>query len=272
MILKSLIGNSMMMIPCCSRCFASNSINREQLCSQLNQLYREADTTRLKATNARQRLMRLSDAAEKLRRQAAIDLQKGKEDEARDLLFQKKKIIQAMHKSEARIQLLDQLCSKLNQAISLKESQLVCDVDLDVDVDVVDKKDSQIPVRIVSPIQQVAHNINENKDLISSNNDDKLVDSQKIALSVHNLSNDADKYQFLSLAENEDNLISSLQNISSYDDFLEHIDIQFHKIEAELVSVLNASTILLGNEEIKRNSRVEQTKELLDSVREIRHR
>ena len=69
------------------------------------------------ANSARLRLMRLSEAAEKLKRQVAISVQSGKENEARELLFQKKKVMQAMERSKSRIELLDQLSTKLNEVL-----------------------------------------------------------------------------------------------------------------------------------------------------------
>lgn len=63
--------------------------------------------------------MRLSEAAERLRRQAAISVQTGKENEARELLFQKKKVMQALEKSKSRIELLDELSAKLNEVRQL---------------------------------------------------------------------------------------------------------------------------------------------------------
>lgn len=59
--------------------------------------------------------MRLSEAAEKLRLQAAISVQNGKENEARDLLFQKKMVMKALENSKSRIELLDELSTKLNE-------------------------------------------------------------------------------------------------------------------------------------------------------------
>ncbi|KAL5996719.1 hypothetical protein ACLOJK_007639 [Asimina triloba] len=67
------------------------------------------------ANNARLRFMRLSEAAEKLRQQAALTVQAGKENEARELLLQKRKVMQALEKSKSRVELLDQLSMKLNQ-------------------------------------------------------------------------------------------------------------------------------------------------------------
>jgi len=63
------------------------------------------------ANSARLRLLRLSDAADKLRRQAAISVQTGKENDARQLLLQ----ILALEKSKRRIELLDELSAKLNE-------------------------------------------------------------------------------------------------------------------------------------------------------------
>ncbi|XP_078430990.1 forkhead-associated domain protein isoform X2 [Wolffia australiana] len=75
--------------------------------------------------SARLRLLRLSEAAENLLRRAAMDVQNGKEDEARDLLVQKKKVVRAMDRSKFRIQLLDELSLKIDEAIALKESESI---------------------------------------------------------------------------------------------------------------------------------------------------
>lgn len=72
----------------------------------------------ISANKARQRLLRLSEAAEKLQRQAAISVQTGKENDARDLLFQKKKTMQALEKTKSRIELLDELSTKLIEVCS----------------------------------------------------------------------------------------------------------------------------------------------------------
>ena len=79
------------------------------------------------AQNARLRILRLSEAAEKLRRRAAIDIQSGNENEARDLLLQKKKVTQALDRSKNRIELLEELASKIDEvpnfSPNLQESQ-----------------------------------------------------------------------------------------------------------------------------------------------------
>lgn len=67
------------------------------------------------ANNARLRLLRLSESAEKLKKQAAISMQKGDENYARDMLVQRKKVLQALEKSKNRIELLDELSTKLSE-------------------------------------------------------------------------------------------------------------------------------------------------------------
>jgi phage shock protein A len=63
------------------------------------------------------RLLRLSESAEKLKKQAAISMQKGDENYARDMLLQRKKVLQALEKSKSRIELLDELSTKLSEVI-----------------------------------------------------------------------------------------------------------------------------------------------------------
>ncbi|CAN0897327.1 hypothetical protein LINGRAHAP2_LOCUS19060 [Linum grandiflorum] len=134
----------------CSTSSTKPTTNTDHLRSQLHQLRSEADSARADANSARLRFMRLSEAAENLKRQAAVCVQSRREDEARELLFQKKKVMQAIEKSKSRIEVLDELCSKLNQAISSKESQLIGNLGSDLDVDAEEDAASG-PVRVVSP-------------------------------------------------------------------------------------------------------------------------
>uniref|UniRef100_A0A7N2MCZ5 Uncharacterized protein n=1 Tax=Quercus lobata TaxID=97700 RepID=A0A7N2MCZ5_QUELO len=71
---------------------------------------------------------------------------------------------------------------------------------------------------------------------------------------------------------NDNDLIHGLSGISSYDEFLEHIDQELSKIEAELVTILRVSTLVLDSKETPKNSKVQQTQELLESICGIRKR
>lgn len=232
-----------------------------QLRTKLDQLHSEAEKTRAKANNARLRLMRLSEAAEKLRLQAAISVQNGKENEARDLLFQKKMVMKALENSKSRIELLDELSTKLNEVISVKEMELIGNVASDFEFA---REYSSSPVRIVSPKEET---------MIPRSNDEELQVLAEDEAKVSN-NNELDDFErFLNMGIwNEDELASSLKGIFSYEDFLKHLDQQLNKIEEELGIVLRLSTLVLESEEKKKNAKLLQTTEIFESICAIRER
>ncbi|KAK8716440.1 hypothetical protein V6N13_043749 [Hibiscus sabdariffa] len=249
------------------RCFASNpKINTEQLRYQLDQLHAEAETTRAKASNARLRFLRLSEAAEKLRRQAAVSIQRGKENEARDLLFQKKKIMQALDKSKSRIELLDKLSTKLNEVINVKETQLIGNIASDSEIG---EENGSSPVRVVSPKEQAEKDKDFGVDdaLTASEDQNLLLHTDDLVEQPANEELEEDQ----AYAFNGDNKNGILAAISTYEDFLEHLDQQLKKIEQELLTILNVSTLLLDDEKPK-NVKVRQTTELLESILDLRQR
>ncbi|XP_062009036.1 uncharacterized protein LOC133725699 isoform X1 [Rosa rugosa] len=269
-------GGAAMAVPCrppmCSA-MASN-INSENLRAQLGHLHSEAETTRDKANNARLRLLRLSEAAEKLRRQAAINVQSGREDDAREMLYQKKKVMQALEKSKKRIELLDELSVKLNEAISVKERQLIGNVALDLEVV---RQDVFSPVRIVSPTPEDAQDLDEVEELVPKGS--KLTDDQENLFLTENQASlpvepegDDVRKPLKTGVWNEDDILSSLQGITSFENFLEHLDNKLNKIEAELVTVLRISTLVVDNHEKAKNFKVQQIMELIESVGGIRQR
>ncbi|KAF4376498.1 uncharacterized protein LOC115700951 [Cannabis sativa] len=253
-------------------CSASNT-NTDQLRAQLDQLQTEADTARAKANSARGRLMRLSETAENLKRQAAISVRLGKEDEARDLLFQKKKVMEALQKSKDRIEFLDQLSMKLNEAISVKERQLIGNVALDLEV----VQEDSSPVRIVSPTREatedsVAGKESESVEKSFSDNQELLsgIDSQA-SLSVVQEKEDLEG-SLPGVISVGDEISSRLKGITSFGRFLEHLDEQLNKIEEEIATVLRFSTLVLDNKEKTKNFKVQQAQKLLESIHEIRQR
>ncbi|BFG25648.1 hypothetical protein CerSpe_119220 [Prunus speciosa] len=251
-----------------------SKVDTEQLRVQLVQLHSEAESARGKANNARLRLLRLSETAENLKRQAAINVQTGKEDDARELLFQKKKVMEALEKSKKRIELLDELSSKLNEAISLKERQLIGNVTLDLEVV---RDDAFSPVRIVSPTPDVAEDLQEGKEFAS--NDLKLSNDEEKPLLAESQASAPIEPEGEDLREplnkgawNEDEIITSLKGITSFEKFLEHLDHQLNKIEAELVTILRISTLVVDSQEKPKNFKVQQIMELLESIAGVRQR
>lgn len=160
------------------------------------------------------------------------------------------------------------------QAISLKESQLVGNVALDLEVG---NENAPSPVRIVAPKQENKEDLNENKEVephvleLDGQQDLQLCSEIEESLPVGKEAEDIQAS--LSVGSwNDNDLISGLSGISSYDEFLEHIDQELSKIEAELVTILRVSTEVLDSKETPKNSKVQKTQELLESICGIRKR
>ncbi|KAJ9563604.1 hypothetical protein OSB04_008764 [Centaurea solstitialis] len=260
--------------PARTLCLASRT-DSDQLRVQLDQLHFEASNTRAKANKARQRLLRLSEAAEKLQKQAAVSVQAGKENDAREMLLQKKKAMQALEKTKSRIELLDELSTKLIEAISLRERQLVGTVALNHEIET---EDAAAPVRVVSPPSEtLAVNGNSKKDLLNSDDDQELPDRTYNLPTKDETNNIEQSLQVpIQLStdgiENDSDLISSLTGLTSYEDFLDRIDQQLNKVEAEVITVVKFSTLILETRESPTNAKVQQLREILDAVRHVRQR
>ena len=125
------------------------------------------------------------------------------------------------------------------QAISLKERQLIGNVALELEVV---REDFSNSVRIVSPVEEVREDTSSDNE--RSDGRDELQEDR----------------------EDEEEIIDP------FGGFLEHMDEQLNGIESELVTVLRVSALLLGGEEKTKNFKVQQTTELLESIRVIRQR
>ncbi|XP_020867814.1 uncharacterized protein LOC9328408 isoform X2 [Arabidopsis lyrata subsp. lyrata] len=244
-----------------SRCFCVTA-NSDLLRSKLDRLHAEAESTRAKANSNRLRLLRLSEAAENLRKQAAVNVQTGKENDARELLLQKKKVMQALDKAKARIELLDTLSSKLNEAISVKETQLIGNISLDLEED--GENSTSGGIHIVSPKPKSTED--------GHANDYTHLDSEGSQLIERN----SEDYQELLNTDNhvlEDVSTGSiLKEVSSYESFLESLDQKLSRIEAELVTVVNVAFLVLNHEDKPKNLKVQQTAEILEEIRRVRER
>ncbi|KAL8160197.1 hypothetical protein V2J09_001734, partial [Rumex salicifolius] len=223
--------------------------------------------------NARLRLLRLSEAAEKLRQQATKSLRVGKDNEARELLLQKKKILQAMEKSKIRAHLLDELASKLNEAISVKETHLIGKVASDLEFG---REELSSTIHVVSPLQDTAEIMDADE---KSRQSDVAVcvniDSQLDCDFVGEI--EADEKSCDSVASDdisrwiESEIPSSLDGISSYNHFLERLDSQLSKIETDLTSYVRLISMVLEEKETTSNVKLQQVKEILHKVLDTRH-
>ncbi|GKC36457.1 hypothetical protein Tco_1048841 [Tanacetum coccineum] len=253
-------------ITCLASSRTQNNNNTDQLRDQLDHLHFEADNARAKANKARQRLLRLSEAAEKLQRQAAICVQSGKENDARDLLYQKKKTMQTLEKTKSRIELLDELSTKLIEAISLRERQLVGTVALDLDIE---KEKVDSPVRVVSPSSEDPQN-----DSPDTSADQQLQDRPENIPIEHEADNLEGSLQvpIELLTHGNNDLASSLTGLTSYEDFLDHVDKKLNEIEDEVSTAVKFSTLILERDESQKNMKVQQLMEILGAVQHVRQR
>lgn len=160
------------------------------------------------------------------------------------------------------------------QAISAMESQLINNISLDPEVG---EEDALSPVRIVSPKEETTQNSSGNEYFESSpSKGDKGQEEQFLTEDQASvLVNSEDIHQKGSVSVgiwDKDDMIGSLQKISSYKSFLEHLDQQLNKIEGELLAVLRLSTLTLENIDTPKNSKLQQLRDILKSVRDIRLR
>ncbi|ONM38946.1 hypothetical protein ZEAMMB73_Zm00001d043764 [Zea mays] len=98
-----------------------------RLREELLQLHAEADLTQSKANSERVRLVRLTEAAENLKKRAATSVRMGKESEAVDLLVQKKKLTKALENIKERIEVLDMLSAKISEVNGMVFYLVKCD-------------------------------------------------------------------------------------------------------------------------------------------------
>lgn len=155
----------------------------------------------------------------------------------------------------------------------MKESQLIGHVSINIEDKI---EDPTSPVRIITPKEEFGEIIPENdlhRNAMESSEiqDVQLsIDSQRNSLSDKETE---DLQQYLKIGNwDEDKKARILTEISSYEAFMEHIGQKLSEIEAELVTVLKVSNLVLDGDEKPKNSRLQQMVELLESIHGIRQR
>ncbi|KAJ6811176.1 uncharacterized protein M6B38_155560 [Iris pallida] len=269
--LKTYFHNKRRLIPSAAAAEDSNRSLRsdtDKLRSQLSQLQSEAELTRSKANNARLRLMRLSEAAENLQQRAATKVLVNKEAEARELLIQKKKLMRTLEKLKNRIKVLDELTVKINEAISLKETQLIGNVGMNPELK---QAEDSSQIRFISPKDESGEDLNDrnlpDEGCIKQGQNYELEDQKSEAVPSGDLKETTSEKVVTS---NDDNIISCFKDISTYEGFLEYVDGQLRQIESDLFMFVRISSLILGNEEKQMKAKVQQTSEILEDVHNIR--
>ncbi|CAM8887968.1 unnamed protein product [Rhodiola kirilowii] len=222
---------------CRACCSPSSVVSSHQLRSELDQLHSEADMARTKANNARLRLMRLSEAAEITQTHRQLSVFKLDKKIMQGIFYDKRKRLWKRWKSQrGGSNCLTKLSAKLNES--------------EEDVNGVVYGDHRL------------WNISEVMKIFRFTVRGQYNDEAKFG------SETTDNKSIL----NENGIIGSLRDISSYEEFLEHLDGQLNIIEAELAILIRLSTLVLEREEMPQNSKVHQTLEILEGIRSIRER
>lgn len=147
--------------------------------------------------------------------------------------------------------------------ISVKERQLIGNVSVDLEVA---REDTSSPVRIVSPTTEITGDINYND--LKSNDDQELQFHEDFQIHQE----DDSQGSMSGVIYNDDKIISNLKGVSTYEGFLENMDQQLSEIEAELVTIIRVSNLILDGVEKTNHFKVQQAMELLESIRGTRER
>ncbi|KAL2492461.1 hypothetical protein Adt_28089 [Abeliophyllum distichum] len=164
--------------------------------------------------------------------------------------------MQAMEKSKSQIKVIDELSAKLNEAISIKEDQLIGNVGLDLEVG---EEEAPIPIRIVSSKEENLSMSNANQDLESDPpkfvQDQELLvvsASQREPYAEKDWNNHEGSINRIVQSEVDDEL--NVKEISSYEDFMCHLDQLLNKMQVELQTFFRLAALILESEEKPENS------------------
>lgn len=255
----------------------------EQLKAQLDALQREAEEARARANRARSRFMRLTEAVDKFKLQAAASVKAGKESSAREMLLQKKKVLQALERCKNRVELLDELLTKLGEAISVKETQLIKTImstRFDMDIE----KATEDPVRVVSSKDAAScarENLVEHFSLDPGSKDTNM-DEEVLRTAVNDAGENESKTNqkvdtnglLAKIEKIEDDYYHAIfKGIDSYQSFLIYLDEQMAEMESNLHTFLKFSSLILEDEaERSTNQKVKTTVEILEALKDVRTR
>ncbi|KAL2459856.1 uncharacterized protein Fot_54600 [Forsythia ovata] len=133
------------------------------------------------------------------------------------------------------------------------------------------------PIQIVSSKEENLSMSNENQDLESD--PPKFVQDQELlVVSASQRELYAEKYwnnhegSINHIVQNEVHNELNVKEISSYEDFMCHLDQLLNKMQVELQTFLRLSALMLESEEKTENSKVQHAMEILEGIRHVRER
>ncbi|GJN17983.1 hypothetical protein PR202_gb05094 [Eleusine coracana subsp. coracana] len=257
-----------------------------RLREQLLQLHAEADLTQSKANSARTRLVRLTEAAENLKKRAANSVSIGKESEAVDLLVQKKKLTKALESIKERIEVLDKLSAKISEAISLKQNMLIqCALrpetpDGEISDDKIRVFSSKINDGADGTERIFPSKVNDGADgTESSDYRPKSVEQNFLEMrnEAHSNTTGQPEQRELQIAHsftllNEHDSANGVTDRSAYDGFLEYIVTQLKSLEYETEQFMSSQLVEEVDNERQIDGKWHRLSDILKLVKETRER
>lgn len=153
--------------------------------------------------------------------------------------------------------------------ISDKEKQLIGTVASELKVN---RETASTPVRIVSPREEYPRTSTDiSLHSLQTSQDDELQEGSPGIKLCKDEDLNSDENSVGGEVLREVDGFRSLKDLSSYKDFLEHIDLQVNKLEDELNSFLTFSALILESNKLE-NSKVKQVMEILEDVHHMRAR
>ncbi|EMS60718.1 hypothetical protein TRIUR3_26509 [Triticum urartu] len=191
--------------------FLDSLMNERQLAAdhKLTQLKSEAPET----NSARVRLVRLTEAAENLKKRAVVSVRMGRENEAVELLVQKKKLTNALENIKERIELLDKLSAKISEVISVKQNMLI--------------------EHALRPGTTNVEDSNDHIRVFSGKIDDRVDETSDSNLAGHSKRSELQMADSFTFSKDHDPT-NIMDDHSAYDDFVQHIDSQLSSLQCEI--------------------------------------
>lgn len=244
-----------------------------RLREELLQLHAEADLTQSKANSERVRLVRLTEAAENLKKRAATSVRMGKESEAVDLLVQKKKLTKALENIKERIEVLDMLSAKISEVISMKQNMLI---DYALRPETSNSEDSDDKIRVFSSTVNVGTNGAGSSDSHPKSVEKESFELRNEAHAIASMADDAeqsalqmsDSFSFL----NNSDPANYIKNHSAYDDLIEHINLQMKSLEYEIEQFINSQSVEEVGSEKQRSDKWQRLSDIQMLIKETREK
>ncbi|XP_035821655.1 uncharacterized protein [Zea mays] len=225
------------------------------------------------ANSERVRLVRLTEAAENLKKRAATSVRMGKESEAVDLLVQKKKLTKALENIKERIEVLDMLSAKISEVISMKQNMLI---EYALRPETSNGEDSDDKIRVFSSTVNVGTNGAGSSDSHPKSVEKESFELRNEAHAIASMADDAeqsalqmsDSFSFL----NNSDPANYIKNHSAYDDLIEHINLQMKSLEYEIEQFINSQSVEEVGSEKQRSDKWQRLSDIQMLIKETREK